>query len=128
MGKALANTAILELRTDIRVVAAIAVYLDSKGLGPRHSNNFKKGTLLKEALINYHDILENDGRLERIKGTNEAIKIMTELGYDTQNKGGRGNHNLTKQLAAESIVDPTPAAVSRARIDEMKDLLGAEDD
>ena len=75
------NTAVVQTRIDLRVLAGLARYADAQGRSPRKTQGFKKANLVQSSLELLHDSLRINKLLEPFELTADALGYLEELGY-----------------------------------------------
>ena len=75
------NTAVVQTRIDLRVLAGLARYADAQGRSPRKMQGFKKANLVQSSLELLHDSLRINKLLEPFELTADALGCLEELGY-----------------------------------------------
>lgn len=96
----LPKTAVLEIRIDLRTVATIATFFESKDNLPS-----SKGRLLVRAITAFEEILVCNKLVERETSTAKALEILKGFGLIGWNRGGRNLRSLYNQLEVESILE-----------------------
>lgn len=95
------NTAVIQTRVDIRVLAGLARYAKEKGRSPKDSTGFSKAKLVQTSLETLHDALRIEGKLEHFESSSEALGYMEELGYGMENSINRGK--LQEAISGETF-------------------------
>jgi hypothetical protein len=92
------RTAVMEARLDIRTVATILRYFNSKGIFPH-----TRSLLLRLIAEGYADALVRNNLSEYFTSTADALNYLKAQGLPVGEVGKRGTYNLVKQLEQEDI-------------------------
>lgn len=95
-GRTNPRTAVIEVRTDSRLLAAIALFLKKKG-----EKAASKSALVHCALDVLTDILVSNGLTTMLTSTEAAEELLHELGYGDIRRSGRGGREYIKQIQLE---------------------------
>jgi len=86
------NSAVVEARIDIRILAALARYFRPQ----------TKSALVRQCLEEFYTLLCKQKNILPISSTTEALGIFNELGLGSSNRTGRGRRELTSALTSET--------------------------
>lgn len=107
------RTIVIETRLDIRTIASLLRYFNSKALFPN-----TRASLLRLIAEGYANLLTSNNFMEMITATDEALNYMKTQGLPIGEVGQRGNMSLARQLQAEDAqyegaLDDKPATVDQ---------------
>jgi len=90
------RTAVIEVRTDVRLLSALAMFFDSVGRPAR-----SKSELVHDSLELLVVALERQEKLTRPQSSAEAVRTLEIFGLGSANRSGRGIEALATQLSLE---------------------------
>lgn len=108
------KTAVLSTRADIRSIATLAAFYESKGVRVTSRSN-----LLYIIIEDYSDLLVKKGLSPKIDSTVEAMQILSSLSLQVSSMQTKGANRkeLLKQISLEDIVAEStdPAYLDRKK-------------
>ena len=111
------NTAVVQTRVDIRILAGLAQYAAKQGRSPKDVQGFSKSNLVCSCLELLHDSLFVSQVLEKVDSSAEALGILQELGYGMENSVNKVKLQAAIELESFQAVEllSKPGADSAAR-------------
>ena len=110
------NTAVFEVRCDVRVLAGLALFYRKRGVDIR-----SKSELGRNALEDFLTILVENELASEVENSSDALSLLESLGYGSVNRSGRGRRALLESLKVEGLADgPAP---EETKVDATKDLI-----
>ena len=110
------NTAVFEVRCDVRVLAGLAAFYSRKGVDVR-----SKSELGRNALEDFLTTLVENELASEVESSSDALSLLESLGYGSVNRSGRGRRALLESLKVEGLADgPAP---EETKVDATKDLI-----
>ena len=97
------NTAVFEVRCDVRTLAGLALFYRKKGVDIR-----SKSELGRNALEDFLTILIENELASEVENSSDALSLLESLGYGSVNRSGRGRRALLESLKVEAQVDAPP--------------------
>ena len=110
------NTAVFEVRCDVRVLAGLAAFYSRKGVDVR-----SKSELGRNALEDFLTTLVENELASEVESSSDALSLLESLGYGSVNRSGRGRRALLESLKVEGLADSP--AVEETKVDATKDLI-----
>ena len=110
------NTAVFEVRCDVRVLAGLALFYRKRGVDIR-----SKSELGRNALEDFLTILVENELASEVENSSDALSLLESLGYGSVNRSGRGRRALLESLKVEGLADSP--AVEETKVDATKDLI-----
>ena len=110
------NTAVFEVRCDVRVLAGLAAFYSRKGVDVR-----SKSELGRNALEDFLTTLVENELASEVESSSDALSLLESLGYGSVNRSGRGRRALLESLKVEGLADgPAP---EETKVDATKHLI-----
>ena len=115
------TTGVIQVRIDLKIVAALAVYSEGKVTRGSRSN------LIRWLLESFHDALVQLGEVTPIESTSSAYSELVRLGYENARPGSQSlvvKQKFQQELSAESLrtipsyKDVSPSEESKQLFDE----------
>jgi len=100
--RALKQSAVVEARIDIRVLARIA-----EGMARENFRFSTKSEMIRNSLLFLHDVLVQNGLIERFEtiSNEEAVEILGRMGIYEINRSGRNQPTLCRQISIDRTAE-----------------------